>query len=129
MKDAKENERTPVEQFARLMLRAGLSLDEAGREIRKQLLAAALKENRGNICRAATQLRTHRNTVARLVGEFHLREVITACRDQARQASPAFGRRRKAIVVDPLRQYPGLQALRRQNQSEDGRPSKSQQVA
>ena len=54
------------------MHQAGISFDDAVREFRKQFVTIVLRENKGNQCRAARQLRVHRNTLHSTIAELQI---------------------------------------------------------
>ena len=56
---------TEIARTVRQMRAAGLSFFEAVREFKKGLIVDALRDARGNACRAARALGTHRNTLRR----------------------------------------------------------------
>lgn len=49
-----------------------MSYDEAVKQFKKKVVLEAIKEERGNMCRAARRLEIHRNTVTRLMQEVGL---------------------------------------------------------
>jgi IS30 family transposase len=79
------------------MLLAGMTLDEAAAEIRSRMLAEALKQQRGNICRVARQLHAHRNTISRdLHHSSHSAQLLQTLR-QIRQENDGSRFARRAM--------------------------------
>jgi hypothetical protein len=78
-----------LEQLADSWYTAGMTVDEAVQEFKKQLMMKALRENRGNLCRTARAVGHHRNTVSRLLEELKLREFAASCRQNCRSLSSA----------------------------------------
>jgi transcriptional regulator with PAS, ATPase and Fis domain len=54
------------------MIEKGILFSEARREFEKRFIARVLQRHRGNLSRAAKELRLHRNTLGRKVAEFEL---------------------------------------------------------
>ena len=80
----------PTQQFletlGRTLLQANVSLTEAGQWARTALTRAALLEENGNNCRAASRLRIHRNTLSRWIERSpELRRLLHDIRHQRRQ--------------------------------------------
>ena len=64
------------EQLERLiddMVSRGVRYDDAQREFEKRFIAHVLAKADGNLCKAATQLGMHRNTLSRKISEYRLR--------------------------------------------------------
>ena len=51
---------------------SGVGYEDAVREFKKQYLREVLVANRGNQCKAAEELRIHRNTLSRTMAELGL---------------------------------------------------------
>jgi DNA-binding NtrC family response regulator len=54
------------------MHRSGMSYSDAVQEFKKTFIATVLRENRGNQCKAATQLGIHRNSLSRIIAELEI---------------------------------------------------------
>jgi Fis family transcriptional regulator len=54
------------------MIEKGIRLPEARREFEKRFVAQVLDIHKGNVSRAAQQLRMHRNTLGKKIVEFKL---------------------------------------------------------
>jgi len=84
-----------IDEVAQRMVLAGMTLDDGAEEIRSRMLAAALKQQHGNICRVARQLRMHRNTISRNLHESpHSARLMHTLREIREQnAGSRFARR------------------------------------
>ncbi len=63
------------DEFEALILRiyrGGIRYQEALREFKKAFITVVLRENHGNVSRAAPVLGLHRNSLSRLIGELEL---------------------------------------------------------
>ena len=69
-------ERPPVRQqlewLVSEMVEKGILFPEARREFEKRFIARVLQKNRGNLSRAAKDLRIHRNTLGKKIEEYKL---------------------------------------------------------
>ena len=54
------------------MVDRGILFDEARREFEKRFIARVLQRHRGNLSRAAKDLRIHRNTLGKKIEEYKL---------------------------------------------------------
>ena len=54
------------------MVDRGILFDEACREFEKRFIARVLQRHRGNLSRAAKDLRIHRNTLGKKIEEYKL---------------------------------------------------------
>jgi Fis family transcriptional regulator, factor for inversion stimulation protein len=54
------------------MVEKGIRLPEARREFEKRFVAHVLEKHKGNVSRAAQQLRMHRNTLGKKITEYKL---------------------------------------------------------
>ncbi len=61
-----------LEELVMQMYRGGITYEEAVREFRKAFLVRVLKEHNGNQCKAAVDLRIHRNSLARTLSDLQL---------------------------------------------------------
>jgi DNA-binding NtrC family response regulator len=61
-----------LEQLVQQMLDLGIRYEDARREFERCFITRALARTRGNLCRAATLLGLHRNTLARKMAEHRL---------------------------------------------------------
>jgi DNA-binding NtrC family response regulator len=55
------------------MLDKGVLYDDARRELEKMFIARALQRSKGSVGDAAELLGMHRNTVARMMGEYRIK--------------------------------------------------------
>lgn len=61
-----------VNQLVKSARSCGITLDELTHEVRKQFIVDALEHARGNQCKAAVDLKMHRNTLSRQVDELDI---------------------------------------------------------
>jgi transcriptional regulator with PAS, ATPase and Fis domain len=54
------------------MVEKGILFTEARREFEKRFIARVLQRHRGNVTRAAKDLRIHRNTLGKKIEEYNL---------------------------------------------------------
>jgi len=54
------------------MYAGGISYDEAVREFKKSYILEVLAHHKGNQCKAAAELRMHRNTLSRTINELQI---------------------------------------------------------
>ena len=54
------------------MIDKGILFNEARREFEKRFIARVLQRHKGNLSRAAKDLRMHRNTLGKKVSEYEL---------------------------------------------------------
>ena len=54
------------------MVDKGIRFSEAKREFEKRFITAVLQQHRGNLSRAAKDLRIHRNTLGKKIEEYKL---------------------------------------------------------
>jgi hypothetical protein len=76
--------RTLLTQTAEQMLLAGMTLQEGAVEIEKEMIVGSLRQNKGNLCRVARDLRVHRNTMSRKIHDYGIEPAVKAFRDEAR---------------------------------------------
>lgn len=73
---AKEGERHSVKQqldsLVSEMIEKGILFSDARREFEKRFIARVLQRHRGNLSKAAKDLRIHRNTLGKKIGEYKL---------------------------------------------------------
>jgi Fis family transcriptional regulator len=62
----------PLREAQTRRLEKGIRLPEARREFEKRFVAHVLQNHRGNVSRAAQQLRMHRNTLGKKIAELKL---------------------------------------------------------
>jgi DNA-binding NtrC family response regulator len=67
---AEQNLNGRLFQIVDELVRRGLTLEQARREFERQFIVAALKSNRGNLCRSARSLGVHRNTLRNKVSDL-----------------------------------------------------------
>src|SRR5262249_49251131 len=72
------------------MYRSNILYSEAVREFKKKFILTVLQENKGNQCRAARELRMHRNTLSRTITELKIdvRQLRDGVRRPPRSARP-----------------------------------------
>jgi len=61
-----------LESLVSEMIEKGILFADAKREFEKKFIARVLEEHRGNLSRAAKDLRIHRNTLGKKIGEYNL---------------------------------------------------------
>jgi Fis family transcriptional regulator len=61
-----------LESLVTEMVERGILFDEARREFEKRFIARVLQRHRGNLSRAAKDLRIHRNTLGKKIEEYKL---------------------------------------------------------
>jgi transcriptional regulator with PAS, ATPase and Fis domain len=61
-----------LETLIAQMVDKGILFGEARREFEKRFIARVLQRHRGNLSRAAKDLRIHRNTLGRKIEEYKL---------------------------------------------------------
>jgi len=60
------------------MVERGILFNDARREFEKRFIARVLQRHRGNLSRAAKDLRIHRNTLGKKIEEYKLQEAYHA---------------------------------------------------
>ena len=61
-----------LESLVSEMVEKGILFPEARREFEKRFIARVLLKNRGNLSRAAKDLKIHRNTLGKKIEEYNL---------------------------------------------------------
>jgi Fis family transcriptional regulator len=61
-----------LEALVAQMIDKGILFGEARREFEKRFIARVLQRHRGNLSRAAKDLRIHRNTLGRKIEEYKI---------------------------------------------------------
>ncbi len=81
-----------LESLVTQMHSSGIPYEEAVREFKRQYLREVLVAHRGNQCRAAEELRMHRNTLSRAMAELglELAEVRTGLKRPVRSERPVL---------------------------------------
>jgi DNA-binding NtrC family response regulator len=64
--------RQQLESLVTEMVDKGILFSEAKREFEKKFIVRVLQRNRGNLSRAAKDLRIHRNTLGKKVEEYKI---------------------------------------------------------
>jgi len=64
--------RQQLESLVAEMVEKGILFEDARREFEKRFIARVLLRHRGNLSRAAKDLRIHRNTLGRKIEEYKL---------------------------------------------------------
>lgn len=64
--------RQQLESLVSEMIDKGILFSEARREFEKRFIARVLQHHRGNLSRAAKDLRIHRNTLGKKIEEYKL---------------------------------------------------------
>jgi DNA-binding NtrC family response regulator len=65
--------REALERLIDDMVTKGVRYEDAQREFEKKFIMHVLAKSDGNLCKAATLLGMHRNTLSRKISEYHLR--------------------------------------------------------
>ena len=65
--------REALERLIDDMVTKGVRYEDAQREFEKKFITHVLDKADGNLCKAATQLGMHRNTLSRKISEYRLR--------------------------------------------------------
>ena len=76
-----------LESLVSEMVDKGILFVDARREFEKRFIARVLQRHRGNLSKAAKDLRIHRNTLGKKIEEYEL---------ETRPARPAAPRRRRS---------------------------------
>ena len=63
-----------LEALVEEMVERGILFEDACREFERHFIDTVLERNNGNLSRAAGELRIHRNTLSRKMGEYKLRK-------------------------------------------------------
>jgi len=64
--------RQQLEALVTEMIDKGILFDDAKREFEKRFIARVLQRHRGNLSRAARDLKIHRNTLGKKIEEYKL---------------------------------------------------------
>jgi Fis family transcriptional regulator, factor for inversion stimulation protein len=64
--------RQQLESLVTEMVDKGILFSEAKREFEKKFIVRVLQRNRGNLSRAAKDLRIHRNTLGKKIEEYKI---------------------------------------------------------
>jgi DNA-binding NtrC family response regulator len=65
--------REALERLVDDMVSRGVRYEDAQKEFEKKFITHILAKSDGNLCRAATMLGMHRNTLSRKISEYRLR--------------------------------------------------------
>ena len=65
--------REALERLIDDMITKGVRYEDAQKEFEKKFIAHVLEKSDGNLCKAATMLGMHRNTLSRKISEYRLR--------------------------------------------------------
>ena len=65
--------REALERLVDDMITKGIRFEDAQKEFEKKFIAHVLEKSDGNLCKAATMLGMHRNTLSRKISEYRLR--------------------------------------------------------
>jgi DNA-binding NtrC family response regulator len=65
--------REQLERLVDEMVTKGVRFADAQREFEKKFIAHVLSKAEGNLCKAASELGIHRNTLSRKLAEYRLR--------------------------------------------------------
>jgi DNA-binding NtrC family response regulator len=65
--------RDALERLVDDMVTRGVRFEDAQREFEKRFITNVLDKSDGNLCKAATLLGMHRNTLSRKISEYRLR--------------------------------------------------------
>ncbi len=61
-----------LEALVTEMVDKGILFEDAKREFEKRFIARVLQRHRGNLSRAAADLKIHRNTLGKKIGEYKI---------------------------------------------------------
>jgi DNA-binding NtrC family response regulator len=75
-----------LESIVEHMYRAGIQYDDALREFQKTFMLIALRQEKGNQCKAAVKLGMHRNTLHTTISGFEID--VNAIRQAQRRLPP-----------------------------------------
>ncbi len=64
--------RQQLESLIAEMIEKGIRFDDARKEFEKRFIARMLQRHRGNLSKAAKDLRIHRNTLGKKIAEYKL---------------------------------------------------------
>ena len=64
--------RRELDSLVAQMYAGGITYTEAVREFKKRFLLEVLEAHRGNQCKAAKDLKVHRNTLSRMIAELEI---------------------------------------------------------
>ena len=64
--------REQLERLVDEMVTKGIRFEDATREFEKRFIARVLQQHRGNLSKAAKDLKIHRNTLGKKIEEFKL---------------------------------------------------------
>jgi Fis family transcriptional regulator, factor for inversion stimulation protein len=65
--------REALERLVDDMITKGVRYEDAQKEFEKKFITHVLEKSDGNLCKAATMLGMHRNTLSRKISEYRLR--------------------------------------------------------
>jgi DNA-binding NtrC family response regulator len=65
--------REALERLVDDMVSRGVRYEDAQKEFEKKFITRVLAKSEGNLCKAATMLGMHRNTLSRKISEYRLR--------------------------------------------------------
>ena len=84
--------RKELDNLVTQMHSSGIPYEEAVKEFKRQYLREVLVAHRGNQCKAAEELKMHRNTLSRAMAELglELAEVRTELKRPPRSERPVF---------------------------------------
>ena len=68
--------REALERLIDDMVTRGVRYEDAQREFEKRFITHVLAKSDGNLCKAATLLGMHRNTLSRKISEYRLRRSL-----------------------------------------------------
>jgi len=60
-----------LEALVNEMINHGIFFEDAVREFEKRFILNVLEKHRGNICKAAAELRIHRNTLSKKISSYN----------------------------------------------------------
>ena len=90
--------RDELESLVQEMLDRGILFEDARREFEKVFITRALQRTKGSVGNAAKLLGLHRNTLARKMTEYRIKEGVTSSR---RSAGGLSGSARYRLAVSP----------------------------
>jgi DNA-binding NtrC family response regulator len=91
------NVRRELDSLVTQMHSSGVGYEEAVREFKKQYLREVLMAHRGNQCKAAEEMRMHRNTLSRTMADLGLQlaEVRATLKRPPRSERPVYSAARQ----------------------------------
>lgn len=77
--------KSTLEALVKEMVEKGILFEEAVAEFEKQFILLVLKRTNGNLSKAAEELRLHRNTLSKRVGQYYQNHHMVGARHRRRR--------------------------------------------